>query len=130
MRIKIYPISKIYTENWKVIYVPDEDEYKLRDDEAHTIEWHRRITDRNGNPSTEIHRIGGPALECDDGSEEWFEFGILHRIGGPASIDVSNGGSADWCYRGKYILCYKDYQFLTKCSDEDIVMFKLKYGEI
>ena len=128
--MKTYPVSKIFDKDWKVIYVPEEDEYQVRKSENHSREWHRRIIDKDGDPSTEIHRIGAPAIEHDDGSEGWYEFGEFHRIGGPAFIDACDDGEVAWGYRGKYIVCYEDYQYLTNCPDEDIIMFKLKYGEI
>jgi hypothetical protein len=31
-----------------------------------------------------LHRIGGPAIERDDGRKEWYENGKRHRIDGPA----------------------------------------------
>ena len=32
----------------------------------------------------QVHRDDGPAVICQDGTEEWFKHGQLHRIGGPA----------------------------------------------
>ena len=31
-----------------------------------------------------MHRLQGPAVEHDDGSKEWYQKGLLHRLDGPA----------------------------------------------
>lgn len=35
------------------------------------------------------HRVGGPAVTYDDGSEDWLQNGILHREDGPAIVRKS-----------------------------------------
>ena len=40
-----------------------------------------------------LHRIGGPAIECSDGTKVWFERGELHRIGDPA-VERADGTKA------------------------------------
>jgi len=37
-----------------------------------------------------IHREGAPALECADGTKQWYVNGELHRIDGPA-VEYPNG---------------------------------------
>ncbi|WP_052764126.1 hypothetical protein [Microvirga massiliensis] len=48
-----------------------------------------------------LHRIGGPAIECSDGRREWHVNGQLHRIGGPA--EEIPGYKSAWYERGKLI---------------------------
>jgi hypothetical protein len=52
-----------------------------------------------------IHRIGGPAIERDDGSYEWY----IH------DKKYNNG---------------KRYQSAAGLSDSDMMVLRLKYGEI
>lgn len=33
-----------------------------------------------------LHRIGGPALEYEDGTKEWYLNGLRHRTDGPALV--------------------------------------------
>ena len=48
------------------------------------------------NPSWGVlHRLGGPAVEYADGSEEWWVENVLHRADGPAVI---NAHSTQWWY--------------------------------
>jgi hypothetical protein len=46
-----------------------------------------------------LHRVGGPAIECVDGSREWLIDGKRHRIDGPAA-EYANGGR-EWWVDGK-----------------------------
>ena len=45
------------------------------------------------------HRINGPALTLQDGTECWFKNGKRHRTDGPAKIRAS--GSKEWWVYGK-----------------------------
>lgn len=47
----------------------------------------------------ERHRIDGPAVEHADGSEEWYQRGVLHRVGGPA-VYAAEGFTA-WYQHGQ-----------------------------
>lgn len=38
------------------------------------------------NSNNQYHRIGGPAATWDDGSENWYKDGMLHREDGPALV--------------------------------------------
>ena len=42
-----------------------------------------------------LHRIDGPAVECDDGDKEWWVDGMRHRLDGPA-IEWSDGVKEWW----------------------------------
>jgi len=52
------------------------------------------------NENGRLHREDGPAIEYDDGSEEWFLNGKYHRENGPAIIYI--GSYKSWCNHGKY----------------------------
>ena len=39
-------------------------------------------------PDGKLHRIGAPAALRHDGTEEWWERGERHRVGGPATSRV------------------------------------------
>jgi hypothetical protein len=41
-----------------------------------------------------LHREGGPAIICPDGSQYWYDHGFLHRDDGPA-YEI-NGKSIAW----------------------------------
>lgn len=64
-----------------------------------------------------------------DGTEVWYEDGERHRADGPAIIYV-DGSRPQWFLRGKNIKDSAEYQRLTGLSDADIVLFKLKYGNM
>lgn len=51
------------------------------------------------NEKGQLHRIGGPAIEWNDGTKEWYINGNLHRVDGPA-IEISNG-YREWFLNGK-----------------------------
>lgn len=126
--MKTYPAYKIFDKHWSVIYIPEEIEYKIRYPVVATA-WHRQTLYKDGARGTEPHRIGSPAIEYDNGSKQWYEYGSLHRKDGPAVIDVNEDGVI-WCFRGRQVTCYAEYQRFTDCSDGDIIIFRLKYGEI
>jgi hypothetical protein len=46
-----------------------------------------------------LHRIDGPAIECNNGDKEWYENGLRHRIGAPAIEHIS--GTKEWWQNGK-----------------------------
>lgn len=46
----------------------------------------------------ELHRTGGPAVICSDGSEWWHQNGDLHRTDGPAMI--LKDGTKRWYQNG------------------------------
>lgn len=48
-----------------------------------------------------LHRIDGPAIECNDGSKYWYINGKRHRVDGPA-IEWADGYKA-WYIDGKKI---------------------------
>lgn len=77
----------------------------------------------------ELHCETGPAKIWDGGSEEWYFHGTLHRLDGPALIDIEFK-HISWWIHGKKMRSYTEFQEFSKCSDEDIVFFLLKWGEI
>jgi hypothetical protein len=50
------------------------------------------------NPAWQLHREDGPAVEFENGDEEWYFYGEKHRLDGPACI---RGGSKIWYFHGK-----------------------------
>lgn len=76
-----------------------------------------------------FHRVDGPAINRQY-REEWRRHGMLHRLDGPAIIYSDEGGGQSWWIQGHHILSWLAYQTITKCRDSDIVMLKIKYGEI
>lgn len=80
---------------------------------------------QNGKP----HRVGGPACVGPRGrGQRWYQDGVLHRLDGPAII--FSGGAVDWHVLGVDIKTFKHFQQMTNCSDEDILLLKLKWGDI
>jgi hypothetical protein len=47
------------------------------------------------NDKGQIHRIGGPAVICTDGTQEYYREGKIHRTDGPALI-VPDGTVEYW----------------------------------
>ena len=52
----------------------------------------------------------------------------LHRMNGPAVM--WNNGRTTWWVEGNRILGYPEFQEKTGYSDADILLYKIKYGEI
>lgn len=75
----------------------------------------------------ETHCVNGPAIQSARGVA-WKLYGDLHRNDGPAVIRV-NGHNEWWLY-GIMVQTYREFQIVTGCSGEDIVAYKLKWGEI
>lgn len=59
----------------------------------------------------------------------WYADGCYHREDGPAVIRRGDVQGA-WYVRGRAIKSYAQLQTMTDCTDSDILMFKLKYGEM
>lgn len=77
----------------------------------------------------ELHRENGPAITYTDGATEWYARNQLHRIGGPA-IHGTYPPYVEWYVLGRSVDTWTDYQRLSECSDEELIMLKLKWGEI
>lgn len=54
--------------------------------------------------------------------------GRLHRTDGPAIM--YHDGSQSWYIRGIYIESFDHFQQATGCSDQRVVMLKLRWGDI
>jgi hypothetical protein len=63
------------------------------------------------NDNWEFHREDGPAIECYDGSKEYYINGKLHRIDGPA-VERFFNGSKEWFINGIRIDCKDNKEFL------------------
>lgn len=74
------------------------------------------------------HREGGPACVGLHNGERWYQDGLLHRVDGPAVI--FGGGAMDWFILGVDIVNFEHFQKKTGCSDEEIMLLKLKWGDI
>ena len=59
-----------------------------------------------------LHREGGPAVECTEGTKYWFLNGKLHREDGPA-IEYSNGDKS-WYLNG---MCYTEREYNQKIKE-------------
>jgi hypothetical protein len=87
-------------------------------------------TDDEGNKfwwlNNRIHREDGPAIEFADGSKEWYLNGEHHRTDGPA-VEYADGHK-EWWLDGYWISFEGWLKQATGLTDEEKVMFKLKYG--
>lgn len=112
---------------------PKEREFIVINKMAGKTEWKKRIVDKVKSAGVYArfvtHRVDGPALIYADGYQEWRVDGLLHRLDGPAVVDYIDLGH-EWRIRGHQVSSYEEFQLLTCCSDEDIVIFVLKYGEM
>lgn len=111
----------------RIIYPPfndDDLEWLHQHDEAGTIDvcW-----DDDGQP----HAENGPAIVSSHGQvSTWCNHGTKHRIGGPAVVRTGIYRVAEWYVGGTRIHTWELYQEYAGCSDEEMTMLKLKYGEI
>jgi hypothetical protein len=80
------------------------------------------------NEYGKLHRLDGPANERADGSKWWFINGVRHRLDGPA-IEWADGEKEWWVNDTEYGN-FKDFQEAGNISDEDMMVLRLKYGEI
>lgn len=81
-------------------------------------------------PKHSIITIMSECKEYNNGSVlAWWEHGSLHRLDGPAII-VSDGRPDQWWVDGYRMESYREFQNSTGCSDEDIILLKIKWGEM
>lgn len=91
------------------------------------------VVDKEGTitwrtPGGMIHREGAAAVEYKNGSVVWYDKGMIHRMDGPA-VEYGDG-SVLWYVDGHAIWTFHTFQYETECSDDLIIMLKLKYGEM
>jgi hypothetical protein len=113
---------------------PKEREFAVVNKKAGKTEWKKRVAEETPLPRIThlhyvTHRVGGPAIEYADGYEEWRVDGQLHREDGPAVVDHHEIGH-EWRFKGHQVESYEGFQILTRCSDEDILLLKLKWGKM
>jgi hypothetical protein len=72
------------------------------------------------------HRTDGPAIEYADGDMFWLVRDRFHRTDGPA-IEWANGGK-NWYLNGEELTFDEWLDQNPDMTDEEKVMFKLKYG--
>lgn len=76
------------------------------------------------------HRLDGPAV-ADKYGQEWSIAGFLHRTDGPAREEyLGHMVYYEWFLYGERVRSFREYQIALECSDEDIIMLTLKYGEM
>ncbi len=80
------------------------------------------------NSNGYFHRIDGPAFIGYYGTQEWYINGKLHREDGPAIIETD--GWQYWYINGKRHRNNKSYQQAANLTDEDMLMIKIKYGDV
>ena len=74
------------------------------------------------------HRLDGPAVVSRKGTLEWWVNDMRHRLDGPA-IEAYNGDKI-WYINGVRYYYFKDFQEAGGISDSDMMVLRLKYGEI
>lgn len=67
-------------------------------------------------------------ISIEPGVTEYRRGGVYHRLDGPAIEDYV--WMHQWYVEGYRIYNYKDFQETTFCSDADILMLRLRFGEI
>jgi len=78
----------------------------------------------------QIHRVGGPAVIEHDGTKWWYQNDRPHRIDGPAFIPADSEKTIEFWYRGRRVRNNVDWEFLTDRSEEEVLAFILKWGNI
>ena len=91
------------------------------------------VIDRIGNQRWynsigELHRTDGPAVLYTDGEQVWYFNGRLHRTDGPAYI--GSDGTQELYINGRLCIDNKSYQKAAKLTDEEMLMIKIKYGNV
>jgi len=84
--------------------------YKVTVDNEGTKRWH--------NEQGELHREGGPAIECANGTKYWYHNDKLHREDGPA-IEWADG-TKYWFVNGKE-LTEAEFKARTKSCNGKVV---------
>lgn len=84
------------------------------------------VNDPRDSACVLFHRLDGPA-SIDENGKDWMVAGELHRFGGPAVEYYDNRG---WYLYGVPVESYDEYKLLTGCSNEDILLLKLMWGNI
>lgn len=74
------------------------------------------------------HCLDGPA-KVDAYGKEWFVAGFRHRIDGPALEDEITPRKI-WYLYGMRVHTYTEFQEVTRNSDGDILILKLKWGKM
>jgi hypothetical protein len=74
----------------------------------------------------DLHREDGPAAECANGDKEWWLNDRIHRTDGPAIVRES--GVIEWWLNSVWLSFDVWLDQNTGLTDEEKVMFKLKYG--
>jgi len=77
--------------------------------------------DKKGN----LHREGGPAVECADGTKEWWQNGKRHREDGPA-VEFEDG-STEWWLNGQQLPEEEFNQQMNSCDGKTIVIDGKEY---
>lgn len=72
------------------------------------------------------HRMGGPAI-VGEGYEYWVLHGNVHRKDGPAFVNTVRGWGS-WYVNGRSVRSWGDLQRMTGCTEEDMIMLRLKWG--
>lgn len=127
--IKVYEFfdADAYPDGW-----PPEAEFARDNPHDGCIEWFKRTgrmsTFSSENAQVVAHREDGPAIEWYDGQKVWMKNGRYHRLDGPAVIEED--GYGQWFIDNIPINSYAELQRTTGCSDADILLYKLKYGEM
>lgn len=86
--------------------------------------WRRK----DGQP----HRIGAPAIISPRHQhEEWIVNGEYHRTDGPAVQGVNVNGPYQWWWVNNVRMTrWIHFQTASGCSNEEILLLKLKYGDL
>ena len=116
-------MANAYPDAW-----PPEVEFARNNPEVKCIEWFKRTGRMSPyvpeDAEVVFHRVGGPAIEWYDGTEEWMINGKYHREDGPAIIGADGAGK--WFFDDAPVDSYNELQDLTGCSDADILLYKIK----
>lgn len=100
MALRTYTVTHTSEHGW-----PDDKEFIWDNDRDEVTEWLRNSgrTNKEGEPAMIAHRLDGPAIICHNGFFEWW---------------VNGNKARDW----------EDFQALSRCSDEELIILKLRWG--
>lgn len=86
--------------------------------------------ERNGKIKIEHSGDHWRVAALNESFEYWLLGANFHRIGGPAFIQTYNNDVALWRIQGKEITNWHQYQQMAHCSNEEIIILNLKWGQI
>jgi hypothetical protein len=99
-------------ENYNRVEEYEYVKYYFLNDKLHRLDGPAIVYDDGSElwyKNSKLHRLDGPAIERSNGDKVWYKNGLCHRLNGPA-IEHTNGYK-EWWIEGKKIECDSQEEF-------------------